>query len=402
VAVYAYRARDELGRLVRGALAAASEEELARQLEASRLCLVAAAPERAGRALGRARVSRRDLIDFSNHMALSLSAGVPLLAALGDLAQRGSRRGLQEVLGRVRQAVQDGSTFSEALALHPRAFPQLYVAIVGTGEVTGRLDGVLRDLAAFLEWQEGLISQVRQATYYPAAVLAAVVGLVALLMGFVFPRFMAVFIKSNVTLPLPTRIVMQVSHLFSSGWPYLLAALAAAVAGWRLARRYPGGRLAIDRAKLGLPIFGNVLAKVSLSRFAHYLESLLRGGVEIMQSLAVTEKVVGNEVFSLALARARQEVATGRPLSEALEATGCFPPEVVRFVALGELSGRLDEVLGRLNAHYDREIPATIKRAFAVFEPVVIAMLAAVVLGMALSMFLPLYQMLDLVAKGGG
>jgi type IV pilus assembly protein PilC len=403
VAVYAYRARDELGKLVRGSLAAQSEDDLARALEGSRLYLVSAKEGTAGRSRGWSleRIGRRDLIAFCDHMALSLRAGVPLMEALRDFEQHAERRRMREAVTDVLEALAGGSNFSESLALAPGAFPELFVAIVRTGEATGRLDAVLKDLARFLSWQEELAGQVRHATYYPASVMIAVGGLSALLVGFVFPRFMVIFEKSKLVLPLPTRIVMGVSHVLTTYWLLIILGLVAAPLIYRWASRRPAGRLIIDRVKLRLPIFGPLVSKVALSRFSHYLEAMLKGGVEIMHSIEVTEKVVGNEVYRRALAQAREAVSTGQPLSEALQATGKFPPLVVRMVSLGELSGQLDEVLGQLNGHYDQEIPAIIKKVFSAVEPLVIAVLAFVVLGMALSMFLPLYEMLNSVAKGG-
>jgi len=240
---------------------------------------------------------------------------------------------------------------------------------------------------------------VKQMTIYPAFILTAVSLLIILLMTFVFPRFTVIFEKTGAPLPLPTRIVMAFSHFFSSYWWVLIISLVGLVIFQRVFVRTPQGKFVWDQLKLRIPVFGELLKKVALSRFSHYLATLLRAGVDIVYSLEVVERVVDNAVIARVVRECRDRVVSGDLMSDSLSRSGHFPPLVVRMIAIGESTGNMEETLGKVSEYYDREVPATLKKVFAIFEPLVIGILALIVLLMALSMFLPLYQMISLVGK---
>jgi len=345
------------------------------------------------------RVKRKDLITFSVHLSTTLSAGIPILQALQDLIEQTEKPKFKKVIEDISRNIQAGNSFSEALAKHPKVFSELYVSIVKAGETTGNVDKVLDDLVTFLEWQESLATDVKQATIYPAFILLAVISLIVLLMTFVFPRFTVIFERTNVPLPLPTRVVMGISHFITSYWFIILLLVTAMAISYRLVVKIPRGRYFFDKLKLKLPVLGNLLRKIALSRFSHHFSALLKAGVEIYHSLMVTEKVVGNTVIAKVISSARDYISTGETLSESLKKGNEFPSLVIRMISIGESSGSIDKTLDKVSQYYDREVPVTIKKVFAIFEPIVIATLAVIVLGMALSMFLPLYQMLSLVGK---
>lgn len=395
---FAYRAKDEKGKTITGSMIAAGEEQLAARLEQMGLYLISARPIKMTESYFTwERVKRKDLITFSVHLATTLSAGVPILQALEDLIEQTDKPGFKKVIEDISRNIQGGSNLSAALGRHPRVFSELYISIVKAGEATGNVDQVLNDLVAFLEWQEALAMDVKQATIYPACIISAVVALIVLLMTFVFPRFTVIFERTNVPLPLPTRIVMGVSTFFTAYWFLIILAVAALLVAYRFTARTPGGRYFFDKVKLNLPVFGSLLRKIALSRFSHHFSALLKAGVEIYHSLLVTEKVVGNSVIAKVISSARDQISAGGTLSESLKKGNEFPSMVIRMISIGEVSGNIDTTLDKVSQYYDREVPATIKKVFAVFEPLVIASLAVIVLGMALSMFLPLYQMLSLV-----
>jgi len=397
---FTYKAKNEYGKTIKGTLIASNEDQLAASLDQIGLYLISAKKTKIAELyLSWESIKRKDLITFTVHLSTTLSAGIPILQSLQDLIEQSEKPRFKNIIEDVSSNIQAGSSLSEALSKHPKVFSELYVSMVKAGETTGNVDKVLTDLVSFLEWQEALAMDVKQATIYPVFVLSAVISLVVLLMTFVFPRFTVIFERTNAPLPLPTRVVMGISHFTTSYWFIIVLVVMALIVSHRLTVKTPGGRYLFDKLKLKLPVFGNLLRKIALSRFSHHFGALLKAGVEIYHSLMVTEKVVGNTVIAKVISSARDYISAGESLSESLKKGNEFPSLVIRMIAIGESSGNLDKTLGKVSQYYDREVPITIKKVFAVFEPIVIASLAVVVLGMALSMFLPLYQMLNLVGK---
>jgi type IV pilus assembly protein PilC len=394
LARFEYHAVDDYGKTARGTMSSTDQAGLRDALSGMGLHLVTARQvAESGGALFRKKIRRADLIEFTYHMHTLLGAGVPLMSALSDVAEQATHEGFREVLRDVRRNVQSGATLSAAFALHGDIFPEVFVSIVRSGEVTGNLDGVLKDLNRFLTWQEELGKTIRQATYYPATIVCMVGGLIVLLFTFVFPRFLSIFQGAVIELPLPTRIVIAISEFFRDRGLQLLLALAIVTVALKLYKRTEAGRLRVDGWKLKIPLVGEVIRSIEMSQFAHFTASLFRAGVEMTQTLAVVEKVVGNRVIAAVIRRAREELIAGGGLSVALHKSGEFPPMVIRMVSAGEASGNLDVTLENVSVFYDREVPAVVKRTFAVLEPAMTILLAVVVLGTALSFFLALYEM---------
>ncbi len=397
---FKYRAVNTSGKRVSGVLYAENERDLQQNLRNMHLYLIEARETRPSKEIRLwKKIKRKDLLTFTVHLQTIVSAGISIIQGLGDLIEQTSNQNFKKVLEDVQAAIQSGSSLSDAMERHPKAFSSLFVSVVRAGEASGNLDSVLRDLISFLEWQEEIISSIRQATIYPIIVLTAVTGLVILLMTFVFPRFSIIFEKANVPLPLPTRIVMGVSHLLTHDWPILIGAVFLIILLFRIFVKTDTGRHVVDALKLRIPVFGKLILKINLSRFSHYLGTLIRAGIDITQSLRIVENVIGNVVISDIVRIVRARVQAGEFMSDTLREYPQFPPLVVRMISIGESSGNLEETLGKVSAYYDREVPVTIKKVFAVFEPLVIVFLASIVLLMALSMFLPLYQMMGVIAK---
>lgn len=392
---YSYIALDDYGKRVKGTLISATEETLKKALTPMGLYLISSRKvhDRALRFSFKKRVRRRDLINFTIHLRTLISAGVPLVQGLEDLVEQTDNKRLKTVLDDVQRNIQAGATFSEALMLHPEIFSETYVNIVRAGETTGKLDMVLQDLTKFLDWNDELISNIRQATLYPAIVVTAVIGLIILLFTFVFPRFIVIFQSVNVELPLPTKIVIWVSEFFRDNILYIVAASIVIVLSVKFFGRSAGGRLRIDRAKLKTPVMGDLITKIEASRFCHYLSLLIKAGVDTTQSLWVVERVVKNRFIAEKIHMARDDITAGGFMSASLKKSGIFPPVVTRMISAGESSGNLDETLEKVSQYFDRELPLAVKRTFAILEPLIIVILAVIVLGAALSMFLALYKM---------
>ncbi|MFA6147763.1 MAG: type II secretion system F family protein [bacterium] len=395
MARYEYNAVDDYGRKARGTMSSPDEKSLRDQLAAMGMHLISnrQVSESSGRALFRKKIKRADLIDFTYHLKTLLGAGVSLVSGLSDVAEQSTNPEFREVLRDIRRNVQSGTTLSGAFGLHPDVFPEVFVSIMRAGEVTGNMDGALSDLHRFLTWQEELGKTIRQATYYPMTVVGMVSGLIVLLFTFVFPRFLSIFKGAAIDLPLPTRVVIAISEFFRDYGLYALAAIVLGAFALRMYGRTEAGRLRLDGWKLKIPLVGEVIRAIEMSQFSHFTASLFRAGIEMTQTLGIVEKVMGNRVLAAVVRQAREELIAGGGLSVALRKSGEFPPMVLRMVSAGESTGNLDDTLENVAAYYDREVPAIVKKTFAILEPAMTILLALVVLGAALSFFLALYKM---------
>ncbi len=406
---YTYTAIDDDGKPVDGTLKAENEDELATNLsQMGYYLLTATAAKQRKKAKAKkwvkggfyfGNVNQREIITFTHHLSTVLGAGIPILQGLEDLVEQTEDARFKGILSEIRDDVQGGSNLSDSMAKHPEAFSELYVNLLRAGETSGEVDRVLAEIARFLEWQEEMTANVKQITIYPAVVFGAIVLLVGYLFAFVFPTFTKILTQLNVPLPLPTLIVIAISDFMKNYWWLLLIGIAGVITAIKVILRFPWGKYAFDRFKLGIPIFGTLIRKIALSRFAHFMALLYSAGVDILESLAVVEKVVGNEVIARVIRDAREQVKAGHRLSEPLRASKQFPPMVVRMVEIGEISGQLDKTLLKVSDFYDREIPQTVKKVFAAFEPIMIVFLAGIVLLVAVSMYLPLYSSLGQLGK---
>ena len=403
---FAYKARDIEGNLVKGAVGAPDEGELAALLKERGLYLVHFKEEKEKKekkaslgSISFGKIKRRDLIEFTIHLATVLSAGIPILEGLQDLEDKTNNSRFRGIIRSVREDIHGGSNLSSALSRHPEVFPQAYVNMVKAGEASGNVDMILKELTGFLEWQEELSANVRKASVYPLMVLTAVGILLTILFAFAFPRIIGILQGMRVPLPLITRVAIGISTFFRDYWWLIFLAVAAGVVGLRLAGKTAKGRLWIDKLKLRLPVVGDLARKVALSRFAHHLGLLWRAGIDISQALTLVEGVVGNQVIAEAISRTREEVLAGESLSRSLAKRGQFSSLVIRMISIGEVSGEMEGSLSKVCQYYDQEVPATVKKIFSVMEPLIIVFLAFVVLGVALSMYLPLYTVLGRMGK---
>ena len=403
---FAYKGRDIMGNLVKGAMDAPDEGELAVLLKERGLYLVHFKEEKEKKekkaslgSISFGKIKRKDLIEFTIHLATVLSAGIPILEGLQDLEDRTKNSKFREIIRNVRESIHGGSSLSSALSQHPEVFPQDYVNMVQAGEASGNVDMILKELTGFLEWQEELSATVKKASVYPLMVLTAVGILITILFAFAFPRIIGILQGMRVPLPLITRVTIGISAFFRDYWWLIFLAVAVAVVSLRLARKTAKGRLWVDKLKLRLPVVGDLVRKIALSRFAHHLGLLWRAGIDISQALTLVEVVVGNQVIAEAIKRTKEEVLAGESISKSLEKSGQFSSLVIRMISIGEISGEMDGSLSKVCQYYDQEVPATVKKIFSVMEPLVIVLLAFVVLGVSLSMYLPLYTALGRMGK---
>ncbi len=388
-----YSALTDSGAVREGYLAAPSETALEDRLRENGAYLIRTEiRERATqvRTLTDGRVEHREVLAFLEYVAGSFEVGIPILTALDDVANRLSSKRLRTIIGEIRFAVADeGKSLSAAMAEHPKAFPELCIGTIRAGEASGELGYALRQLVEYMDWQETIGSQLRQATTYPIVVVAAVGLLVVGLIGFVFPRILPL-LNGQGELPAPTRAILFASTIVRTKWLAVLVAVNAIVALCYSAYRTARGRLLIDRWMLRLPIFGAVVRDVNMARVVTYLSLFYRTGVDLVLSLSITERIVTNKAVAAAVANARDQVTQGVSIAAAFGQSSIFPTVVLRAIALGEATGNLDQALSRTKDFYSREIPASVRRMITLLQPALIALIGGVILTVALAIILPI------------
>ncbi len=349
-------------------------------------------------ALTDGKVDRRELLAFLEYLAGSFDVGIPLLDTLTDVQRRLSSKKLKQIVSEVYYAVSDeGKSLSQAMAEHPKTFDPLYVSTIQAGEASGQLGFALRQLVEYMDWQETISSQVRQATMYPLIVLGAVGMLVVGLIGFVFPRILPLLRSQTVELPLPTRIIMVASAFLRSHW-VLLIVLAWGLYGlYVMLRKSARGSYMLDEISMRIPVTGKLLRETNMARFVTYLSLFYRTGVELILALTLVEKMLTNQVVARAVAEAREAIIEGESLTTAFGRSSVFPPVVMRSIALGESTGRLDESLIRAKDYYTREIPAAVRRMITVLQPLLVMLLGGVILTVALAIILPILNIYNTI-----
>jgi type II secretory pathway component PulF len=336
-------------------------------------------------------IDRRELLAMLEYVSGSFAAGIPLLGTLEDLPKRLRSAKFKTIIDEVRNSVSvEGKSFSEALAEHPKAFPQLYVATIQAGEASGQLAFALQQLVDYVDWQESIAGSIRQATMYPIIVILAVGLLVTGLVGFVFPRILPILRMRNVELPLPTRIIMNFSLFIHNYWLPVLILAGLLVFAYVILRRNEKGRLAIDGLFLRIPVIGQFILEVNMARVVTYLGLFYKSGVDLLQSLVLVEQLTTNRVIGGVVREARELIAGGSTIASAFGRSPLVPVIVMRSLALGEQTGRLDESLERAKMYYSREIPAGVRRVVTFIQPALIILLGGVVLLTALAIMLPI------------
>ena len=400
---FRYKALTSTGAVQQGWMTAPDEREVEDRLRSSGSYLVTAEERTRKKKSAKhidGKVDRKQLLAFVEYLAGSAQVGMPILTTLTDVQGRLESKLLRKIVGELHYALsEEGKSLSDAMAEHPRAFPNVYIATIEAGEASGRLDFVLNQLVEYLDWQETISGQVKQATMYPIIVLGAVGGLIIVLVAFVFPRILPVLLARTTELPLPTRIVMNISSLLRSYWIVLLALIGGVVISFRAARRTDSGSLVIDRFMLRLPVFGELLHQVNMARVVTYLGLFYRSGVEVILAMSLVERMLTNRIVANAVRAARDAVEGGATMAAAFSQGGMFPSVVVRSVALGETTGQLDESLARATAYYAREVPAAVRRLITALQPALIIVMGSVVLLVALAMILPILSIYNQIGK---
>jgi type IV pilus assembly protein PilC len=344
----------------------------------------------------RGSVKPKQLMVFTRQLATLVDAGLPLLRGLRILLKQESSAALREALNAMGESVEGGSTFSEALAQHPRIFDNLFVNMVKAGEAGGVLEVVLARLAEFMEKAEKIKNKVKSAMIYPIVVLVAAMGILAFLLIKVIPKFAEIFrdLLGDEQLPALTRFVIGVSDAVAQKWYYVLGTVAVIVVLVKLWKRTERGRYLIDKFKLKVPIFGALFSKTAIARLSRTLGTLLNSGVPMLQALNIVRDTSGNSVVARAIQHVHDSVKEGESVALPLEASGVFPDMVVSMVDVGEETGALPDMLLRVADNYDDEVDTAVEGLTSVIEPIMIILLAVIIGTIVIAMFIPLISII--------
>jgi type IV pilus assembly protein PilC len=350
------------------------------------------------------RVKAKVLTTFTRQLATLVDAGLPLLRGLRVLEKQERNSTLKSILGELALAIEGGSTFSEALAQHPKVFNRLFVNMVKAGELGGVLEVVLRRLAEFSEKSQKIKGKIKAALFYPVAVMVVAAGILILLLTFVIPRFQQVFADMMEGKPLPkfTQIVMGISNAVKNHFLVVGGCVVIFVILFLLFIKTKFGRWLWDNFKLKVPVIGPVVRRVAISRFARTLGTLVSSGVPILQALTIVRETAGNVIISNAVNTVHESVKEGETITAPLESSGVFPPMVVSMVDVGEQTGALPEMLLKIADNYDEEVDNAVASMTALLEPIMIVFLAVVVGSIVIAMFLPLIALISGLSGGGG
>jgi type IV pilus assembly protein PilC len=350
------------------------------------------------------KVAAKELAVFTRQFSVMIDAGLPLVQCLDILSEQQKNQFFKEVLAQVRQNVEEGSTLAASMARHPKVFDALFSSMIEAGETGGVLDLILQRLATLIEKVVKLKRSVVSALIYPTAVIVVAIVAIAVIMVVVIPQFEQIFLGllgPGEPLPLPTRIVMAISG-FVAGWGGLvtLAAVIGASVGTSFYYKTPKGQYNIDALMLKLPIFGGILRKVAVARFSRILSTLLSSGVPILQALEITAKTSGNKIIEEAVLKVRDGVERGESFVDPLKATNVFPHMVSQMIGVGEQTGAMDAMLGKIADFYEEEVDSAIADLLAMIEPALIAFLGLTIGSIVISMYLPLFSLIGKLANG--
>ena len=403
---FAYKVRDQTGKLIEGELEADDATLVVGKLRQMGYTPIAVEAQSAGKMKLKgdikipgfgARVKMKDVAVFSRQFAVMINSGLSLIRSLAILAEQTENKELARVVGEVRLDVEKGVSLSAAISKHPKVFSRLYIAMVRSGEVGGVLDAVLMRLADTIESQVELRRKVKSAMTYPVVALSICILISAAMLLFIVPQFKAIYVDLGGELPLPTRVLISLSDMLKS---YFIIVFLLVGGGVYLFKRWiktEQGRIKFDALKLRLPVMGLLVRKTALARFSRTLAALTRSGVGILEALDIVAETAGNETVAIALRDTQSAVKRGDTLARPLEQHEVFPAMVTQMIAVGEETGALDEMLDKIADFYDQEVTATVDALTSLIEPLMIVVMGTIVGGMVISLYLPMFNIIKLI-----
>ena len=407
MAVFTYEARGTDGKKIDGSLKAADRNAAIDQIKKKNLTVVqitedtglAAKRNIFGRA-PRAKVKTKDICILTRQLSTMISAGIPLLESLEILCEQASDPGFRRVMDRIIERVRSGTDFSTALGEHPKIFSNIFVNMIKAGEVSGNLDVILTRLAEYLEAIEEIKREVKSAMVYPTVSLVMILSITAGLVVGIVPKFKVIFDQLGMTeLPWITQFLLDISMFLQNQWWLAMLLIGGAITGFVMGKRTKKGEKLWHKFLLNMPVFGQLVRKVAISRFARTFSTLIQSGVPMLGALDIVAGTAGNVIIEEAVLKAKDAVSRGETLGEPLAATKVFPPMVTRMIAIGEKTGALEKLLAKISEFYDSEVKAAVKALTSLIEPLMIGIMGLLVGGIVLAIFMPI---IELQKKLGG
>ncbi|MFK4481481.1 MULTISPECIES: type II secretion system F family protein [unclassified Curtobacterium] len=400
-----YRGRDGAGKLVKGRLDASSEGAVVQRLRGMGVSPIAITESKAGTGLQTEikipgfdkGVGLKDLAIMSRQASTMLTSGLSLLRALSILADQTESKKLKEILGKVRDDVERGVSFSDAVAKYPVEFPPIMINMIRAGETGGFLDEAMDSIATNFEKEHKLRSTIKSAMTYPVVVLCMSLAAVVIMLVFIVPIFQGMFESLGGQLPLPTLMLVYLSHAMVYVGPFLAVAVAVGWFWWRANKNTDRVRRVIDPLRMRLPVFGQLNRKIVMARFARNLSNMIGAGVPILEALQIAGQVSNNFVVEQALGRVSEAVRKGESIAAPLERESVFPTMVTQMIAVGEDAGSMELMLERIAVFYDNEVEASTEALTSLIEPLLIGFLGVVVGGMIVALYLPIFEISSLV-----
>jgi len=396
--VYNWKARTVKGELHDGELTAANPQEVIGFLRRKRLIPVAVneKPKEIKLSMG-GRVKTRDIVLFSRQFATMINSSLPLVQCLSILTQQTNNPKFRETINSIRTDVEEGNTLADSMGKYPKMFTNLYVSMISAGETGGILDKIMLRLSEYLEKNDAIVRKIKGAMIYPAVVFTAAIGCISVLLIFVIPIFAKMFAEMDQELPLPTRVVVNLSDFLIGYWYLVVGVIVGFVIGLKRFRKTDKGELIFDAFLLKVPILGDLIRKSAVARFTRTLGTLISSGVSILNGLEVTARTAGNRVVHDAVMDSRVSIAGGETITKPLKEANVFPPMVIQMINVGEQTGGLDAMLIKIADFYEEEVDTAVEALTAALEPIMIVFLGIVVGGMVVSMYLPIFDMISQV-----
>ena len=406
--IYVWEGRTKAGETRKGETEAQNEGLLIQQLRTQQIVPFKVKEKKAGFQLsqlpligsmlgGAKGVPLKELVIFTRQFATMIDAGLPLVQCLDILANQNPNKDFKNILLNIKESVEGGSTFAQALERHPQVFDRLFTSLIAAGEVGGILDTILNRLGVFMEKSEALKRKVKGAMIYPSIVVVALIAVITVLLVFVVPVFQKMFSDMGGTLPAPTRVVVAMSNFMKHYILHVFGVVVALVFTWRFIRKNEKGRAMTDDLFLKAPVFGDLIRKQAVARFTRTLGTMISSGVPILEGLEICSRTAGNVTIEKAILQAKVSISEGKSIAEPLKATNVFPSMVVQMIGVGEQTGALDAMLNKIADFYDIEVDTAVDGLTSMIEPVIMIVLSVVVGGFLISMYLPIFSLASVV-----
>jgi len=391
---FEYRARDTSGQVQQGTLDAASLDDATLKLRGDGLTILdieEVAEDDAG--LFPQRISKKEIVYVTNQLAIMVDTGITISVALQAIAEQEQNPSLRAVLQRIRNRVESGADFSDALAEHPKIFNQVYVSLVKASESTGTLAAMLERIAGYLSKDVEARGKVRAAMAYPLVMVLMAIGVSSFLLAYILPKFQPLFERNGAALPTPTVVMLTISDGLKDYWFVWVGLVVFVIGGIVFGRRTDQGRKAFDWVRINLPIVGPMYRKVIISRSLRTLGAMAAGGVPLLDALDLCARVAGNNFYERLWRHVADQVTQGKRIRDGLEGTELVPPTLVQMIASGEEAGKLPRVLERVSDYYDGEMENSLKTVTSLIEPILIGVMGVVVGGIGLALMLPIFRL---------